>query len=113
MCVGWMAPLKAKISKELRAEIDEYLYDSDSNVRINYEGTIAYTKTEIEPYGISFGVKGYYNPNAFEILKNYDVYAKQSEGRSYTSYYYNGCDSYMDTMTLETFYDQTNQTPVT
>lgn len=106
---GIMAPLNRKLADEEREELQELLWNQGSEVNVNYDGTIAYTDEGGEEYGISFGDMTNYSMEAFKDLEQFGVCAVFEKARPYKCYWYNGCDSDMDMMTLEKFLKQTGQ----
>lgn len=108
---GVMVPLNRKITEEEREEWVEDLYDQGSSVRINYEGTLAYTDEGGEEYGIAFGsLPTYEGDSEFEDLKQYGLWVQGDKARTYRCCWYNGTDSDMSVLTLEEFLKQTKQT---
>jgi hypothetical protein len=80
MSSGHMVPLDRKITREERQEWEELLWDQDSPVRFNYEGTLAYTDLRIEddPYGIHFEgdtstLSGAPLDSSFGVLKQFGL----------------------------------------
>jgi hypothetical protein len=109
MSVGIMAPLNRKLTEEEREEWSELLYDQGSPVRINYEGTMAYTDERGDEYGIYFGEMTSFDPAQFDDLKQFGLYIIAEQARPYREYWYNGADSDHDMMTLEEFLVRTKQ----
>jgi len=107
---GVMVPLNRKITQEEREDWTEDLYDRASFVKINYEGTLAYTDEGGEEYGISFGsIPTYEGDSEFEDLKQYGLWVQGDKARTYRCCWYNGTDSNMDMLTLEEFLSMTGQ----
>lgn len=116
MSSGHMVPLSRKITREERQEWEELLWDQDSPVRFNYEGTLAYTdfRTEDDPYGIHFEgdtstLSGAPFGSSFGVLKQFGLSIVKEQGRYYRCLWYNGGDSDMTMMTLEKFLKRTGQ----
>lgn len=108
-----MAPLNRKLNRDEYEEIDEKLYDLGSDIRINYEGTIAYTKTDKDYYGLHFLREiSRENPtnvsSLFQQLKDFDLGVDLNRAYPYRCLWYNGADSYMDMIILEEFLENTN-----
>ncbi len=106
---GIMVPLSRKLTREEREEWEELLWEQNSSVRFNYEGTLAYTDEGGEEYGISFGNMNKYSMAEFDDLLQFNINILPSKARPYTCYWYNGSDSDMSMMTLEKFLEQTGQ----
>lgn len=101
MSVGIMVPLTKKVDHE---DVNDALYNIDSVVHINYEGTLAYTDYRGEdPYGIKFYTPMMGDLSDFVVLKRFstDIVAEKAKG--YSCYWYNGVDSDMSIITLEEF----------
>ncbi len=109
MSVGIMAPLNRKLTDEELEEWNEILWDQDSNVRFNYEGTMAYTDEGGDEYGVNFGEMSSLDPSQFDDLKQFDLSIIEEQARPYREYWYNGADSDHDMMTLEEFLTRTKQ----
>ena len=109
--VGFMVPLCKKLSKEQLEDLQEELWERESNVHFNYEGTLAYTEERTSGYGITFGGTKYTQEigDSFEVLAEFGIEISAEQARSYSCYYYNGVDSDMDMMTLEQFLEDTGQ----
>lgn len=115
MSSGHMVPLSRKITREERQEWEELLWDQDSPVRFNYEGTLAYTdfRTEDE-YGLHFEgdtstLSAAPLGSSFGVLKQFGLSIMKDQARYYRCLWYNGADSDMDMMTLEKFLKRTGQ----
>jgi hypothetical protein len=115
MSSGHMVPLSRKITREEREEWEEVLWDQDSLVRFNYEGTLAYTdhRTEDE-YGIHFEgdtitLSATPLGSSFDVLKQFGLSIVIEQARYYRALWYNGADSDMSMMTLEKFLKRTGQ----
>lgn len=105
--IGQMAVLKTPLSKTDREDLNEILYDSNYVIRVNYEGTLIYTESDAEIYGIRFSIyPGVSLEDEFKRLskelKNKLKY-DESTIYNYDCIWYNGSDSYMDTMTLKEY----------
>lgn len=103
LSVGIMVPLSRQLTKQEREEWDEILYDQGSNVRFNYEGTLAYTDNRKDEYGIHFGILTDLSFDNFEDLKQFDLGIEKEHARNYQCVWYNGSDSDMSMMTIEEF----------
>jgi hypothetical protein len=115
MSSGHMVPLSRKITREEREEWEELLWDQNSPVRFNYEGTLAYTdfRTEDE-YGLHFEgdtstLSGAPIGSSFAVLKQFGLSIVNEQGRFYRELWYNGSDSDMGMMKLEKFLKRTGQ----
>jgi hypothetical protein len=109
MSVGIMAPLNRKLTDEERDEWSEILYDQDSTVSFNYEGTMAYTDEGGYEYGIYFGEMSSLDPAQFDDIKQFGLSIIAEQARPYREYWYNGADSDHDMMRLEDFLILTKQ----
>jgi hypothetical protein len=109
MSTGLMVPLNRKITQEESEEWTEELWDQGSDVRINYEGTLAYTDIRGDEYGIRFGIASDFSLDAFQDLAQFGLTVEEDKARPYSCYWYNGADSDMDMMTLEEFLTMTRQ----
>ncbi len=109
MSTGIMAPLNRKITDTEREEWDEILYAQGSNVRLNYEGTMAYTDDVCDEYGIYFDKMSTLEQKQFDDLKQFGIHIIVEHSRPYREYWYNGADSDHDMMTLEEFLVITKQ----
>ncbi len=109
---GIMVPLNRKMTDEEREEMTEALWENeDGLVQINYEGTIAYTDHRSDGYGITFGISAD-DGDVGQISRTLNIYGFgiiKEQARPYSCYWYNGCDSDMDVMTLEKFLEETGQ----
>lgn len=106
---GLMVPLSRKITREEREDWQELLWEQDSYVQFNYEGTLAYTDEGGSEYGISFGTTNTYSNQPFNDLLQFDITVDLNKARPYTCYWYNGADSDMDMLTLDKFLKDTRQ----
>lgn len=109
MSSGLMVPLNRKLTREECDEWSEILWEQESNVHFNYEGTLAYTDEGGEEYGISFGIPTNHPLEPFNDLDQFGITILPTKLRPYTCYWYNGADSDMDMMKLENFLKLTNQ----
>jgi len=109
MSTGVMVPLSRKLTKAERQEWEELLWDQNSDVRFNYEGTLAYTDLGGDEYGIHFGEMPTKDLSYFEALEQFGLSILPEKARPYTCYWYNGADSDMSMMKLEKFLSRTNQ----
>jgi hypothetical protein len=115
MSTGHMVPLSRKITREEMQEWEELLWDQDSPVRFNYEGTLAYTDFHTEDeYGLHFeGETSTLSAaplgSSFVVLKQFGLSIVKEQGRYYRALWYNGGDSDMSMMTLEKFLKRTGQ----
>ena len=107
---GLMAPLSRKLTDEEIYNWIELLYDQGSSIRINYEGTLAYSDEGGSDYGINFGLINIYSNEAFNDLAQFDITVDLDKARPYTCRWYNGVDSDMDMMTFNEFLKMTGQT---
>lgn len=101
--VGYMAPLNRKLTNREVSEWEEILYDRNSNVHFNYEGTLAYTAVEQDAYGIWFDNEISREEHSFSDLIQFGIYVDEYHVRAYRCMWYNGGDSPMSMMTLEDF----------
>ena len=103
---GFMAPLMTPITdSEVREDFNEDQYDKDSNIRINYEGTIIYSEESADTYGITFSDAKQTGDSSSFIKACADAGhpIKESHIKGYVCTWYNGSDSDMNMMTLEEF----------
>lgn len=107
---GLMVPLLSKQPKNVVYEWNDLLYDQGSLVKINYEGTLAYTDDGGEVYGITFGSRDHQiKLDEFDDLLQFNIGVDLNKVRPYNCVWYNGADSYMDDITLEEFLKMTGQ----
>ena len=110
MSSGIMVPLNRRLTNEELSAWSEDLYDQNSRVRFNYEGTLAYTDEGGEAYGLTFGdMPTYEGEDNFSDLVQYGLWVKSEQARPYKCLWYNGADSDMAMMTLEDFSARTKQ----
>jgi hypothetical protein len=109
MSTGVMVPLSRKLTRDEYEEWSEILWDQNTTVHLNYEGTLAYTDVRGDEYGIHFGEMPTNDISAFEALEQFGINILPSKARPYTCYWYNGTDSDMGMMKLEKFLKRTNQ----
>jgi hypothetical protein len=107
---GLMAPLSRKLTEEELDKWNELLYDQGSSIRINYEGTLAYTAEDSSEYGITFGLTDTHSKTPFYDLLQFDIEAHMDRVRPYKCHWYNGGDSDMDMLELDEFLKMTGQT---
>jgi len=107
---GFFAQLKNPIiDSERREELNEDWYDREVNLSINYEGTLVYSADDAgDEYGLTFTDKGDDQVMSgrgkfLEDLKKEGIEILPERVRGYVCTWYNGSDSDMDMMTLETF----------
>lgn len=105
---GWVAILQQPMSSEDREEHNEALYDNDSDLSINYEGSMIYSMTECSEdfYGLSLGSQSMTSQTKEEFLnmvteQGFDVV--EDSAQPYREIYYNGGDSSIDMLKLEDF----------
>lgn len=107
MSTGFMAQLEKPIGNhktEEWDEISERLYNNESSLSINYEGTLIYSDYGGEEYGITFYDGSISSPDEFinECAKEgFDVITDTI--KSYSCLWYNGVDSDMSMMKLENY----------
>lgn len=109
MSTGVMVPISRQLTRAERQELEEVLWDQNSDVRFNYEGTLAYTDVGGDEYGIYFGEMPTNDLSAFEVLWNFGLTIVPTKARPYRCYWYNGSDSDMSMMTIEKFLKRTKQ----
>jgi hypothetical protein len=109
MSSGIMVPLVNKLTNEMRDELSETLWERESSVYVNYEGTMVYTDYRGDEYGIKFGISQNFDQSEFDILKEFNIEIQPDMARPYSCYWYNGTDSDMDDLTLDKFKEYTNQ----
>jgi hypothetical protein len=109
MSTGIMVPLNRKLTEEEREEWSEILWEQESNVRFNHEGTMVFTDEGGDEYGIHFGEMSSFDSTAFDDLKQFDLSIIEEQARPYREYWYNGVDSEHESMTLEDFLKRTRQ----
>lgn len=108
---GIMVPLSRKMTEEEREEIQEAFWNNNVDVKINYEGTLAYTDYQSDGYGITFGISAN-DGDIEEIRKALNPYGFgiiEYQARPYSCYWYNGADSDMDMMAVKDFLKMTRQ----
>lgn len=102
MSVGIMVPIEP-----LDTESDEYwdlegvLY-AETNWKINYEGTIAFTDVGGDEYELVIGDLETEEPNYQDLISN-GIVPKMKHAKPYRCMWYNGSDSPMSTLTIEEF----------
>jgi len=109
MSTGMMVPLNRKLTEEERDDWSEVLWDQNSNVNFNYEGTMAYTDEGGSEYGVYFGEMTSLDMSNFDDLKQFGLSIVEDQARPYREYWYNGADSDHNMMTLEDFLKRTKQ----
>jgi hypothetical protein len=105
MSSGFMAVLQTPFTEENREEKDEWLYEQQSNLRINYEGTMVFSDNRSDGYGLSI------HTNSAQAIDQGFVQDCNKLGltidpntiRGYSCYWYNGSDSDMNMLTLEKY----------
>lgn len=108
MSTGVMVPISRQLTRAERQEWDEILWEQNTDVRFNYEGTLAYTDEGGE-YGIHFGETRTNYLSAFAALEQFGIDILPTKARPYRCCWYNGADSDMSLMTLEKFLKRTKQ----
>jgi len=101
---GFFAILKTPLSVDEREELSEILWDKDSNLNINNEGTLVYSDIRDESlgYGLHFFIDG--DKDAFlKELKDMDILINEDSIHPYNCLWYNGSESYMSVLTLEKY----------
>lgn len=99
---GFMVILKNSILKELVSDVGEAL-ERRSNLSVNYEGTLIYSDNGNGPNeGIQFFSKRSWSEFIKELMRM-KVEVKPDSAKIYSSFWYNGADSYMSETTLEEF----------
>ena len=108
MSTGFFAVLKTTLNQEDRDEKSELMYDENSDLQINYDGTLVYSDTRSDNYYglvINTGRKPSGDGQAEFIIEcermNLDI--DESTIRSYACTWYNGCDSDMAMLSLEKY----------
>ena len=106
MSRGMMAPLKNPIlDREEREEFDELLYDKQTGLHLNYEGTLIYSDdrgSADDAYGIIFEV----NDSRGEFLASLQeegIEIDETKMLPYQCYWYNGSDPDMGLLKLKDY----------
>ncbi len=103
---GWMAPLIHPLTKKAREDFCEELYDNNTNLHINLEGTLIYSEEggDLE-YGLTFlDVRSGSSTNTFlKALAGQDISINKEHMRPYTCTWYSGSDSDMGMMKIKEF----------
>lgn len=105
---GFFAILKTPLSVDEREELSEILWDKDSNLNINNEGTLVYSDIRDENlgYGLHFLIDG--DKDAFlKELKDMDILINEDSIHPYNCLWYNGSESYMSVLKKEDYQKQT------
>lgn len=105
---GFLAILASPIeSSDEREELDEKLYDADSGLSINYEGTmVVYDMMRHKPmsdrediYHFTIGAPAGATPETMAaLLKTHGIEIVEGSTLPYSSIWYNGSDSPMDSI---------------
>lgn len=105
MSSGFMAVLKTPFSEEDREEKDEWLWDQDSELHLNYEGTMVYSDTRSDGYGLTIHTSAPQGVDAAfaEQCLKYGLEIDPATIRGYSCYWYNGCDSDMAMLSVENY----------
>jgi hypothetical protein len=109
MSSGIIVPLNRKLTREENAEWSETLWEQNSNVRFNYEGTLVYTEERGDQYGIHFGEMPSFTPSTFYWIEQFGLSMLPTKARSYCCCWYDGVDSDMSMLTLEDFLERIGQ----
>ena len=105
MSRGMMAPLVKKLSSDERQELGEELYNKDTGLEFNYEGTIVYSNNETggeDAYGLIFEV----NDSRGEFLASLQeegIEIDETKMLPYQCYWYNGSDPDMVLLKLKDY----------
>lgn len=106
---GIVAELKVSLSDEDREDINEELYSLNSNLNINYEGTLLIQSETTDIYGISWSDSIYYQGSVLESIKKLPeplrdkLDIKEETLKTFSEVWYNGADSIHSITTLEEF----------
>ena len=101
---GFFAILKTPLSKDECEEFSEILWDKDSNLHINDEGTLVYSDIRDEDmgYGLHFSIDG--NKEDFlKELKAMDISIEEDSIYPYNCLWYNSSESYMSVLTRKEY----------
>jgi hypothetical protein len=110
---GLMAILDPAI--ERTEEFSEKLYDENSLIQVNYEGTLVYFDENISSdfrddiYGLWFGLPESNMEVFTNELNRFGLKINSNTVRPFHCVWYNGSDSDMDMLSLEEFKKQTGQ----
>lgn len=109
MSRGIIIPLRSKIKDP--SEFNEKLWEADSLLRVNYEGSFIYSDEGgrgNDAYGLFFD-----RPNPTGAMMNeirtLGLSVVTAQARSYACLWYNGADNPVDDMTKAQFLERTGQ----
>lgn len=102
---GYMFPLMRPVADV--DELSELLWEKESTLHLNYEGTLVYTDSDEEDgYGLTIS-KLDVEKEDFKALKQeareFGLDIMTSMAQPYTCHWYNGTDSYMAMLSLEEY----------
>lgn len=107
---GFMAELVTPVGKHTTEEWEaaqEALYESDTNLELNYEGTLVFSRDVHQPsydFSIQLGTPDPTSYEGFKTRCNFiNVPVKPDTVQPYICQWYNGADSPMSDMTLARF----------
>jgi hypothetical protein len=105
MSSGFMAVLQTPFSEEDREEKDEWLYEQQSNLHINYEGTMVFSDNRSDGYGLTIHTDSAkaIDTGFVQDCDKLGLEIDSSTIRGYSCYWYNGSDSDMGMLTLEQY----------
>lgn len=114
---GFIAVLARPISEEDREELWNKLYESESNLGVNYEGTLVYfdanqhksLSSREDVYGLFFGHDVSHREQMEAQLLKHNLMIDGHTMRPYNCIYDNGADSPLDDLTKEEFFRKTQQ----
>lgn len=114
---GFIAVLARPIPKDQREDLTEKLYDSKSNLNINYDGSLVYfdafqhenIDVREDIYGLFFGHDVSHREQMEAELLKHNLMIDGHTMRPYNCIYYNGADSPLDELTKEEFLQKTQQ----
>ena len=101
---GFFAILKTPFNEDAREEKEEILYDNDTELSLNYEGTLVFSDVRGEEYGLHIGSANTGDKQAFiDKCKENGLEIDEESIRPYNCIWYNGSDSDMSDLTLEKY----------
>ena len=101
---GFFAVLKNPIDKNNLSKQKEILYDKDSNLSINNEGTLVFSDNRGKEYGLNIGsIEDQDTMPFINECNKHNLEIDEKTIRPYNCIWYNGCDSDMYYLTLEEY----------
>ena len=109
MSIGVISPLIRKLTRDEWDEWGERLFENESLVRFNHEGTLAVTDMPWPRHGFHLGPINSLSVDAFDDLKQFDLEVVYGFAYTYREAWYNSGDPWHYTITLDEFLEKTAQ----